>query len=377
MRTTPATLLLACALALLLAVPAAAQCSTTTCSITGGPGQGLSSRIGAGLPIPASIVNSSPPPVFLGTQRAQPGATPVGGVGSQFGSVALPPGLFRFAPNFQNVPVFLDNFRVFQVATDFGITFPTAAASFRAGGRTGPQDVQWCPHLPLPTLSYNPFCTSPVSLGAFTSGILRYTGTAQQFGGPAVGRITTGVAEVGLVVAFAPGCAPQGACQVGHVLALGVEPGEIGGAFDLPTGAGTSSPAPVLTGHVIPPGGVGQFGTILSVTDTFMFPPGFTPTNRATSWGGPWTTGRLQIAATAVNGQETFTLTGSNNRTSMGNGTISLVAGAVSNRSLTGANANRGSLRFTIPEPSRVAGATAALLALAALRALPRRNSRG
>ena len=362
------------ALGFAFANSASAQCSTATCSITGGPGQGASIQIGGGLPIPAPVVNPSPPPLFIGTQMAQPGPTPVSGVGSTFGDIVLPPAIFKFAPNFQNVPVFLDNSRVFQVATDFGATFPSAQATLRAGGRTGPQDVQWCPHLPLPTMSYNPACTGPMSGGAFTNGIMRYSGTAEQFGGPAPGRLTQGNADIGLVVAFVAGCSPVGACQVGHAVANGVLPPEIGGAFGLPTGAGVSTPAGISTGNIILPGGLGAFGTILTVGPTFMFPPGYTPTNMASSWGGPWTTGMLQIEVDALGGPETFTLTGSNNRTSMGDGTISLVSGAVSDRTLSGPNANRGFMTFTVPEPGMAAGAAAALLALAACRALVRRR---
>ena len=68
---------------------------------------------------------------------------------------------------------------------------------------------------------------------------------------------------------------------------------------------------------------------------------------------GAWTTGQLKVSVTNNVGtiDEIFTFTGSDNRTSSGNGTISLVSGSISNRGLTGPNANRGWLNLVLSQP--------------------------
>ena len=66
-------------------------------------------------------------------------------------------------------------------------------------------------------------------------------------------------------------------------------------------------------------------------------------TNVATSIGGPFTTGRIsfvQVFPPAVS--ENWTLTGKDDRDALGDGQIQLVAGALSIRTKTGPNSNRG-----------------------------------
>jgi hypothetical protein len=57
-------------------------------------------------------------------------------------------------------------------------------------------------------------------------------------------------------------------------------------------------------------------------------------------------------------------------------GTLSLVAGALSDRVTSGANANRSWSQFTLPEPGAVLGAAAALAILGVCHGLVRRRSR-
>jgi hypothetical protein len=96
----------------------------------------------------------------------------------------------------------------------------------------------------------------------------------------------------------------------------------------------------------------------------------------ATSIGFPWTTGRIIVSEPSAYGvYEKFTITGKDSRTPMGAGTISLVAGALSHRKLTGPNANRAWARYTLPEPGAVLGAVAALAVLGICHgAVPRRS---
>src|SRR5262249_29098293 len=74
-------------------------------------------------------------------------------------------------------------------------------------------------------------------------------------------------------------------------------------------------------------------------------------TNMATSVGFPWTTGRVKLSApNALAEPEVFSITGKDSRTAMGAGTLSLVSGALSNRKVSGPNANPAWARYTLPE---------------------------
>ncbi len=85
----------------------------------------------------------------------------------------------------------------------------------------------------------------------------------------------------------------------------------------------------------------------------------------------------LTVSVTANTGPspEVFFLTGSDNRVD-GIGNISLVAGGVSERTLTGPTANRGWLNFrVVPEPTRMLMLAAGLALLALLNRAHRRRS--
>jgi hypothetical protein len=105
-------------------------------------------------------------------------------------------------------------------------------------------------------------------------------------------------------------------------------------------------------------------------------------TNAASSSGFPWTTGMLTIKATAAGGAgESWKITGKDDRNSKGVGAIKMVSGALSQRAVTGDNANRGWVKLVLTNPkpgvpalSPVAlAATAGLMLLAAGYAMRRR----
>ncbi len=100
-------------------------------------------------------------------------------------------------------------------------------------------------------------------------------------------------------------------------------------------------------------------------------------TNMATSWGFPWTTGMITLSdAAAAATPELFTITGKDGRVG-GVGTLSLVSGALSNRTLSKGNSNRSWVQYNIaPEPGAVLGAGGALAMLAICHAIVRRRSR-
>jgi len=94
--------------------------------------------------------------------------------------------------------------------------------------------------------------------------------------------------------------------------------------------------------------------------------------NPATSYGGPWTTGVLTVSQPAALGSaELFVLSGSDARVN-GVGSISLVSGSVSDRGVSGPNANRGWLNIQlgvaeIVTPSMSGPGLAAVFGLLAL----------
>jgi hypothetical protein len=91
----------------------------------------------------------------------------------------------------------------------------------------------------------------------------------------------------------------------------------------------------------------------------------------ASSRGYPWTTGMITISAFAAGQFELFTITGMDNRTTMGAGTIQLVSGGVSQRTQSGPNANRGWIRLVLaPLPGVPALSTPALAVTAGLMLL-------
>jgi len=99
------------------------------------------------------------------------------------------------------------------------------------------------------------------------------------------------------------------------------------------------------------------------------------PSNMVTATKGfPWTTGAITISAPGTP-PELFFLSGTDMRVA-GSGNVSLVSGALSQRALSKANANRGWLSLTLPEPTAALGAAGALVMLGICHGLVRRRSR-
>lgn len=82
----------------------------------------------------------------------------------------------------------------------------------------------------------------------------------------------------------------------------------------------------------------------------------------------------LTIKADTGAGFESYKLTGYDNRTAMGAGKLQLVSSSLGRRSLFGGSAGRGIVTLDVPEPSAIAGATVALLVVAAFHWASRRS---
>jgi hypothetical protein len=289
-------------------------------------------QIGAGLPLPIS-----PAPLPSGTVVAIPGATVLQTLGPDPKRMWIPPSQLTAPGNPQVVGLALLGPLAFQVHTSVSVRMPAASAQLAPGGRTGPPTVTFCPGQVVG--SFNPSCMFPGHPANTINGLMRYTRTSRQFGGPAQATFG-GAADTALRVGSPAPCNgnTNPNCLAVFVLGSPLPSAPLGAPFGF---AGTASPPvpPGLFRVVVTAGGV-----ISSVVSTL---PGSGLANPVTSFGGPWTTGRVTVSVTGSAATQIFTLTGSDNRVN-GVGSLSLVAGSVSQRSLSGPNANRGWLNLTV-----------------------------
>jgi hypothetical protein len=334
-------------------------------------------QIGNGLPIPIGFTAAP-----VGRVHVLPGALVTETTGPDPQKMILAPSGATAPGNKVVIGLFAANPALFQVATAIPLAGPKApGATFSAGGRTGATTVTWCPGTPGPAPStepsWNPSCAGPAA-GSGINGLLRYTSFRNQFGGQNQGNVG-GYADIAIRVGT-------------HTPANGTVTAEFAIANPYPTGAqggpfgfvGTTAGAAPA-----PPNGKGVFnagpnGTLLTRIATNTVSAGVP--NPATTYGAPWTTGRVTVSVTANEGAaEVFTFTGSDNRVN-GVGTISLVCGGISDRGVSGPNGNRGWLNLTVgpvifdgPIPAVSHGGLAAvfgLLALAGGYALHRKGRR-
>jgi hypothetical protein len=361
----------------------ASAAQATTHSLSGN----VRLQIGNGLPIPITTQAIPDGRVF-----ATPAATVMQPTPGNGQPITIQPGAFTAPGNAINLPVFLANSNVFQVRTAIPILFPqtmtgSAAAPplvFSAGKRTGGMTENYC----AGSGATPPFNCASANVGftqAGVNGIMRYTATKNQFGGPARGN-AGGSADVALRIGGSPApCAYNGGanpnCRATMALATPQPTGAQGAPFGVIVGtAGMAPPSGKIYITATAQGGIANAVQTNPTTPQAGLP------NPATSFGGPWTTGMLTVSVTNNVGPspEMFILSGSDARAVNGAGAMSLVAGSVSARLLSGPNANRGWLNMQIGAPSGahvpvmpIAGLAAfgALAALTGGYALRKRNS--
>ena len=393
-------------------------------------GSGGQFQVGGGLPLPiqatcnATCTGTVFPPLLI---PAKSGATvmatvKVGVVGRK---LVVPKGVLSKPASFKILGQHDNNKNLYAVATNLKYTWPAATATFSTAGRAGP--------------------TTVVVAGLGGGQSIRYSNVlARKFGGPAQFALSPGAVPGPPGGAGAPGdlnpnapvtlyaipppLRPIGNPPCTHVafLTTASPPGPIPTAGDpvggvningfcvaaianaLPTGlpapGGGQPSAPVVVstpggtpaatavGGPVPGVGVVKAGTGVfhpagpkGTISLFAFTPAGNPgfTNMATSLGYPWTTGMLTIKATlATGGPESWMITGKDLRTASGAGVIQMVSGALSLRTATRDNANRGWVRLElvplsgVPSMSPVGlAAMVALLLLAAGYAMRRRLS--
>jgi hypothetical protein len=205
--------------------------------------------------------------------------------------------------------------------------------------------------------------------------IVRYKKTIAQFGGPLHTRIhAISPVRQFINLGHQPPCKHPvflGTDPLCRALLIDAQPGSIA-ALGAKVGFTVMTPgAPAMSPNAVAlsiPNTSGLVAKSASLGKTGTF------TNKATSAGLPWTTGRVIVSSPEALGYyERFTLTGKDSRMS-GIGTISLVSGGLANRTVSGPNGTRAWLRLTVPEPDSAVGSVVALAVLALCHAWARRR---
>jgi hypothetical protein len=357
-------------IALLVVVCGAGSSQAVYYSITGGGGQ---TQIGDGLPLPLQPATVSGSPAGTGTMfpplliPPNPAVVISQTAGPSPKKMRVPPGAFykKALPMTLGVVVF--NPSIFQVRTNIEFSGPGTAfgsATISAGGRTG--------------------AATTVIMGVPAgSGQVRFSASAAQFGGPSRTRIL----PVTPIQVWGHSETITAPCKHPAFGGNSANPNDAGCIAIMveahPATLGVAG-APISAAAEMTPGGVVMTKGLRAVSVSSMGSVGMSAvvgmtaplSNKATTEGFPFTTGMITISQPAAKGSaEVFTLTGGDTRMANGEGTISLVTGGLSNRTATGANANRAWARYTLPEPGAVLGAAAALAMLALCHRRARRIS--
>jgi hypothetical protein len=344
-----------CLAALVLSLGVAGSAQAVSYSLAAGSGAQL--HIGNGLALPvqaaATVVGGAFPPLLIlpnGPQRVQGTTAMASGQ-----RITVPANALKKAASQKTVGVFFSNPTLYAVATNLTYVWPTAPAVFSVNGRGGAATtVLFAGGDPNQKITYSP----------------RVPG--KRFGGAAAFALTPGPAA-GLVAGspitiYAIAIRPAGNPPCTHPAFTGAQEPPVGNAAcvaallnAMPTGvaaigqaAGISITTPGGVGGLPPQPGVmvGKFGATPLGTKTLVaFTPSGNPgaTNMATSFGFPFTTGMITIeAGQATGAPESFVISGKDTRTAGGAGTIQMVAGALSFRTLSKENANRGWVRLIL-----------------------------
>ncbi len=356
-----------------LAQTALAQCSGGACPLR--PSSSMKYLQGLGGVIPntggGTALNSSHP-TAMGVMRpalTASGADPSVSVGSVAPySIMLPNqvltiGQFGATAEAVRLPAFNITTMLFEVRFTHAGEFPDGTVTFGADvgiPSTLPDTLTVCPGVTLP-LTGNPACDSPAFITSTTpnggdvptnfSGLMRYTKTANRFGGVAA---DTRSVNGGAGWANYAGIPASGLVGTALVPAL-----RLPLVVELPFGPGIGF---VARTHVqdnrqfvfadVTTAGLVNFST----PDTAM---GTAPGLALPQLNGPWTTGRVTLSETGLPAQ-IHMIEGTDTRTAAGNGIVSMVSGKLIDRGgATSTAIDRGFVTLALPEPGMALGALA------------------
>jgi hypothetical protein len=339
-------------------------------------GSGAQLHIGNGLALPVQLPASALvtgmvfPPLLIPLNEAF--SKQVIATTTEVGTrqkIKVPAGALKKVASQKTVGVFTSNPTLYAVATAISFNWPAVTATFSVSGRTGPATT---------TLT-----------GSVVTNKIKYSAriVGKRFGGPGQFNLRPAFlepnetdppgildAQVTVYAIAIPGPPPPPVTGAGgnppcvHTLLTPVPFPGPGHPFcvaalieAVPSGLAAQG-GPIGTSvmttpmNVIPAIGVGAFGPgplhptgppgtlSLFVVGTM---PG--PLNNAASDGFPWTTAKISISAmSAMGGAEVFVISGDDQRTANGAGTIQMVSGSLSTRPLSGDNANRAWLRLVL-----------------------------
>ncbi|GEM_PF-7080296 len=372
-----------------------AACNGGVCPLSFGsmrlmPGNGRQfPRTPSSLPgptVPGNIAGttSSPPPNLISSMnwnRGLPRATASAQVTVSSG--AHPRSIMMTGGQIQRVAgtevdreqAFLANPMLFEVRDRKGMSFPSAPATFAAGGRLGPATVTWCAGAPLPSVSYqacvgpNTVSTTPTSFNQTPTlfpGLLRYTATSNQFGGSAGGNFVNNEGAALINISGLPGAALPGTVPALRAVGGLTNPVNAGqGWSNLSTvlGVRTIITAMITTNGLATPfsnatafPSFGNPGAAIGMT--IMQVPGEAVQNAF----GPFTTGRVTMLE-SVFPANNYRMTGADQRNpTNGEGTVSMVAGMLQNRPQSILSSTwRTSVQLWLPEPGLAIGLFAGL----------------
>ncbi len=257
-----------------------------------------------------------------------PGAGIVTATGSAPQALEIP--RHRFVMN-GGAAVPLYGITVVQITTMLVIDAPHETAMLWQGG--GPGSFTWCPSDPACT---DPLGPDPPPGGLGTNGRIVYRAGANQFGG----TIQLGLSGSGSLTLVHQGF-PRPVHFAQHYLSIGPTAVAVGGAYATtrmvyPTpGAVFESPGYNSDGGLILFWGprLTTMGGLTTSCSPSCGAPLLPPAVSSTQWGFPATTGTvLAQQTTGTAGDDFFTVMGSDMRTLLGAGNISLVAGGLTRR---------------------------------------------
>jgi len=278
-------------------------------------------------------------PIAPGSVGVSGGGT-VTAQGSGPATLTVPPNLFTGAYSF-GIP--LPQTSIVQWTTHFSPWGPFSAGVLKAGHWTATRpfaNFAWCPGA-----AANPACTTPRSTGqgappgmGTRHGLVRYTAGLQQYGGT-MQMVRDGYGTLSLLLG-----ATGPTVQHNPIAVPGYQVRNIGGPY-ANTRLSPRSGGPITQGCVFSANGmITQPGVQVGT--------GSTSGNAYT--GFPMTTGSVYVKVTiGVTGTSTLSVSGSDARTPEGAGNITLVAGGLLHRLLTGqAMVYQDTLRMRMVEPT-------------------------
>ncbi len=313
-------------------------------------GSGAQFHIGNGLalPIQAAFVGtgSQQPTLLIPRKGGVDRPVYVTAMAAQ-AKITLPVGVLRKDSTLTTVGVYTSNTAVYAVGTALTYEFPAGAS----GGRmfsTGVRSVGDQTHTYLvgaKSIRYSPGNLAK-AFGGAARGKLSYPGGKGLFPGAPVSvyLVGGGAPPACHHTIYPPLSTASAACRA---LMVGAYPSGLGAIGATPGVTVMDFGLPPLAAVVALSVGLAPPGTLL-MKPGVIIAAGPALVNAATSVGYPWTAGRITIDVPSASPMEHFTLSGTDMRNANGNGMISMVAGSLSDRTLSGPNANRGWLKLVI-----------------------------